>query len=194
MRTPDPSLEQLRLRLTKLLPSAISFSGQGFRSTTPKYATETDLLTGEGSKRYGGRWNPPGIAVIYASLSPETAMAESLAHHRYYGLPVEDAMPRTFVAIDADLHHVLDFRDGQIRKRLQVSEERILTIDWRRELQTGHQPITHTIGRAAYEIGWEGVIVPSAAHSSGHNLLVFPDNLQSISRIAVQNPNRLETP
>lgn len=69
MRTPDPSLEQLRLRLTKLLPSAISFSGQGFRSTTPKYATETDLLTGEGSKRYGGRWNPPGIAVIYASLS-----------------------------------------------------------------------------------------------------------------------------
>ena len=62
----------------------------------PKYATETDLVTGDGSKLHGARWNPKGIAVVYAADSPETAMAESLAQYRYYGIPIFDAMPRTF--------------------------------------------------------------------------------------------------
>lgn len=82
------------------------------------------MLTGEGSRRNGGRWNPKGIAVVYASFTPETAMAETLAHFRYYGFPIEDAMPRTFVAIATDLAAVLDLRDGGVRRRLQVSEGR----------------------------------------------------------------------
>ena len=102
MPASEPTLEQLKTRLTKLPPQAISFAGVGYRSSTPKYANETDLLTGEGSKRNGGRWNPAGIPVVYLSLTPETAMAETFAHHRYYNIPVEDAMPRTFVAVDVN--------------------------------------------------------------------------------------------
>jgi RES domain-containing protein len=95
MASPEPSLDQLKARLTRLLLSARPLVMTTYRSTAPKYATETDLRTGEGSRQYGGRWNPIGIAVVYASLTPETAMAEALAQNRYYGLPIEDAMPRT---------------------------------------------------------------------------------------------------
>lgn len=98
-----PTFDQLKSRLTRLLPSAVPFADTVYRSSTPRYANETDLITGEGSKRNGGRWNPPGIAVVYASLTPETAMAETLAHNRYYGIPQQDALPRTFVAIAANL-------------------------------------------------------------------------------------------
>ena len=118
-------------------------------------------------------------------------MVETLAHHRYYGIPIADAMPRTFVAVDVELHYILDFRDGRIRQRLQVSEKRILTVDWRKESRAGHQPITQTIGLAAFEVGWEGLVVPSAADPSGQNLLIFPDKLQSGSHIGIQNAAQL---
>ena len=166
MPHPGPTLKQLKDRLERLLSSATKFSGVAYRSSTPEYATEADLLTGEGSKLYGGRWNPIGIAVVYASLTPETAMAETLAHNRYYGISAEDAMPRTFVAIAAKLHAVLDFRDGNVRRRLQVSQKRILAVDWRKDVRAGREPITQKIGQAAYEAGWEGLIGHFLAQSS----------------------------
>jgi RES domain-containing protein len=185
------TLEQLKTRLTRLLPSATAFEEIVYRSSTPEYARESDLLTGEGSRRNGGRWNPIGITAVYASLTPETAMAETLAHNRYYGIPIEDAMPRTFVAMEARLQAVIDFRLGSIRQRVQVSLDRILSVDWRSEVRVGREPITQTIGRAASEIGLEGIIVPSAVDPNGHNLLVFPENLQSGSEIRVLRPDRL---
>jgi len=59
-----PSLDDLvaRMRILKLRPLKDIF----YRSTTTKYADDTDLITGEGSRLHGGRWNPPGIAAVYA--------------------------------------------------------------------------------------------------------------------------------
>jgi RES domain-containing protein len=182
-------IDQLKARLGNI--SEVKFAGTVYRSSTPKYATETDLLTGEGSKRVGGRWNPVGIAVIYASLSPETAMAETLAHHRYYGIAIEDAMPRTFVAIEVRLTNVADLRLGVNRQRLRLSLDRIQSIDWRKEALAGRQPVTQQVGRAAFEIGLEGVIVPSAADPAGHNLLIFPANLQPSNLVQVLHADDL---
>jgi RES domain-containing protein len=186
-----PTLEQFKGRFTRLVSLATAFASTAYRSSTPLYATEDDLLTGEGSKQYGGRWNPSGIAVVYASLTPEVAMAETLAHNRYFGIAIEEAMPRTFVAIEATLQFVLDLREGGIRQRLQVSEERILSVDWRKEVRAGRTPITQMIGRAAHDTGWEGLIVPSAVAPDGHNLLIFPDKLRPGSSITVLHPDRL---
>jgi RES domain-containing protein len=191
MAASEPTAEQFKIRLTKLLPLATSFTAVGYRSSTPKYANETDLVTGEGSKLHGGRWNPIGISMVYLSLTPETAMAETLANNRYFGIPIEDAMPRTFVAVKATLQVVLDLRDGPIRQRLQVSEQRLLTVDWRKEVRAGREPITQMIGRAAYEVGLDGLVVPSAADPRDHNLLMFPGNMTLPSQILVQNPTRL---
>jgi RES domain-containing protein len=170
---------------------AAAFEATVYRSSTPKYAHEADLLTGQGSQRNGGRWNPVGVAAVYASLNPETAMAETLAHNRYYGIHIADAMPRTFVALAIKLHAVLDLRLGNIRQRIQASLDRFLTVDWRKEVRAGREPITQAIGRAASEVGWEGLIVPSAVYPNGHNLLIFPANLISGSEVRLLHGDHL---
>jgi RES domain-containing protein len=47
-----------------------------WRITTPEYADRA--LSGEGAARYGGRWNPRGLAVVYASSSLSLAVLELL--------------------------------------------------------------------------------------------------------------------
>lgn len=190
----DPTFEQLQARLTRLAASAVVFGAAVYRSSTPEYATEDDLLTGEGSRLRGGRWNPKGITVVYTSLTPETAMAETLAHYRYSHVAIEDAMPRTFVAIEVALSSVLDFRDGKLRQQLRVSEKQMLEVDWRREVYAGREPITQRLGRAAHTVGLEGLVVPSAADPGGHNLLIFPDHVGGGSVVRLLNPNKLGKP
>lgn len=38
------------------------------------------VLEGQGAKRYGGRWNSRGVAVVYTSESLELALLEALVH------------------------------------------------------------------------------------------------------------------
>lgn len=191
MATRDPTIDQLKGRFARLVPLALPFVEVVYRSATPKHANETDLLTGDGSRRNGGRWNPKGLSVVYASLTPGTAMEETLAHYYYYGVPLQQAMPRTFVAIAAKLQTVLDLRDGTIRQRLRVSLDRMLEVDWRKEVHEGGVPITQALGRAAFEVGMEGLVVPSAADPNGHNLLVFPANMNVGSELSVLNAGSL---
>lgn len=43
-----------------------------------------------GSRLYGGRWNPKGVGVLYATSTPELGLVETLAHApgvRYEELP-----------------------------------------------------------------------------------------------------------
>jgi hypothetical protein len=42
-------------RFERLASEASVFEERVFRSATPRYAKETDLLTGEGSRKHGGR-------------------------------------------------------------------------------------------------------------------------------------------
>jgi RES domain-containing protein len=47
-----------------------------WRITKPKYPNPLD---GSGARQFGGRWNPPGIAVIYLASTESLARLESLA-------------------------------------------------------------------------------------------------------------------
>ena len=181
-----PTLKQIQKRILLLTTSLVSFDGIVFRSSTPKYANDSDLVSGTGSKLHGQRWNPAGIAVLYASLTPEAAMAETLAHYRYYEIPIEEAMPRVFVGIQVKVGSILDLRAADTVRRLGVSKQRLLKNDWRREVSLGHVPLTQQVGLAAYNSGLEGLLVPSAAEKSGTNLLLFPDNFSSDLRVSVR--------
>jgi RES domain-containing protein len=45
-------------------------------------------LDGEGAKRVGGRWNPPGRAVVYMAESISLAVIENLVHMSKEDFPV----------------------------------------------------------------------------------------------------------
>jgi len=51
-------------------------------------------LSAEGARRYGCRWNPPGVGILYTSASPELALLEQLVH--LPALPYPD-LPRLFL-------------------------------------------------------------------------------------------------
>jgi RES domain-containing protein len=173
------------------MPRASAFKSTAFRSAIPCYATETDLLSGYGSRKFGGRWNTPGLAAIYASLTPETAMAETIAHASYYGWPVQSIMPRTFVAISFSLKRVLDLTDGDIRRRLAFSQKRIIETDWRADMAAGNVAFTQLLGQAAVDIGIEGLLVPSAADPSGENIVAFPQNCKTPNSVVVLTADKL---
>ena len=39
-----------------------------------------DVMSGEGARLFGGRWSPPGAAVVYASESRALAVLEAFVH------------------------------------------------------------------------------------------------------------------
>ena len=56
------------------------------------------VLTGEGARLNGGRWNPPGTALLYTSATPELALLETLVH--LDGTPIRDLPPFVRVTIE----------------------------------------------------------------------------------------------
>jgi RES domain-containing protein len=186
-----PDFAQLFRRIAALMTHAVSLERVVFRCSDPMYAIEHDLLTGEGSRQFGGRWNPPSsFATVYAAYSDETALAEAKANHLYYGLDPADALPRTIVAVDARLSKVIDLTDGTARRLLGVSATRMRGDDWRKLNRSGAESLTQAIGRAGYESGAEGLIVPAC--DGGKNLVWFPGNLLSTSKAVIRNADKLE--
>jgi RES domain-containing protein len=147
------------------------------------------LLSGEGVRRHGGRWNPPGIfAAVYASLTPETALAEALGRFREYGIAVADAMPRVLTALEIEVQALADLTCPRARQALRFSKRRMRSEPWRRATEEGREAVTQAIGRAAFEQGLEGLLVFSAPDPAGRNLVLFPERLRPGSRLRVRRP------
>lgn len=62
------------------------------------------VLTGEGARLNGGRWNPPGTPLLYTSATPELALLEVLVH--LDGTPIRDLPP--FVRITIELPDAIE--------------------------------------------------------------------------------------
>ena len=185
---PHPDSERLSRALKRFGARAVSWSGVVYRSVPPQYANKDDLLTGFGSKTAGARWNPPkSFSTVYASLDPHTALDEVLAHFRYYSIPIESAMPRVTVSVRVQLDRVLDLTDRTTRSVLSVSKRRMLDEPWREEQKEGREAFTQALGRLCHELGWEGLLVPSAARREGVNLVVFTPNLSRKSSLEIIN-------
>jgi RES domain-containing protein len=184
--------ERLARAVQRCAELAISWSGELYRSSSPRYANKDDLLSGAGSKTAGGRWNPPkSFRTVYTSLDPHTAIDEALAHFVHFDLPIAKAMPRVLVALDAQLQQVLNLTDDLIRQALRVPLSRLVTESWRDEQGAGREALTQVLGRIAFETNWEGLLVPSAARKSGRNLIIFPAKLRAGSRLLIVNKSEL---
>lgn len=179
---PHPDHDRLARFFRRVCAEAVPWQGEIFRSTTPAYARATDLASGLGALNHGGRWNAPGtFATVYGAFTPEGAMAEVLAHFDYFGITPSRMGRRIFCVLETRLASVLDLTDGAFRRRLRVSEARMRGTDWRRAVDEGEESITQAVGRAAFESGLEGLVVPSAPTSGTRNLVLFPDNLRAES-------------
>jgi RES domain-containing protein len=59
-----------------------------------------DAFTGEGARSYGGRWNSPGVPVVFCSSSRALAALETLVH-------INPQIPLDYVIISATFEAVL---------------------------------------------------------------------------------------
>ncbi len=121
------------------------------------------LLSTEGSRLHGGRYNPPAaFGALYLSESPAVATAEvrRAAAGRRLGAFV-------LGTVEIDLTRLLDLTDRAVLAHLGVRPDDLVGPDY---------TPTRRLGTLAREAGFEGLLVPSAT-GLGTNLVLFPDRL-----------------
>jgi len=188
-----PEFDEFLQRARRVAQGAGGLSGTYYRTTGPKYISPKDIVSGLGAMKGGGRWSPIGVfPAVYASTTPETATAEAFARGRFFGVPDYEALPVVMVALDIHLAKSLNLSARDVRRTLQVSRADLVDVNWRAEQDAGHEALTQAIARAAFAVGFEGLIVPSTAAREGINIVVFPTRLGAASRLEVRNPDDLD--
>ena len=168
-----PRIAELRNLLSAHPEWFGAWNGTFYRFQTVDFPASKDVLSGEGGRRRGGRWNPPGLATLYGSTTDTSALEECKANDRYYG--VETKGPRLLVAIEGQLTRVLDLTSPATRRALNVTLTELGSEDWRKLLAVGKESFTQALGRAVATVGGSGLLARSTAVPRGVNVVVFPD-------------------
>jgi RES domain-containing protein len=181
---PHPDFDRFAATCVALVQNAAEpGSGVGFRFAALKYAKSGALVSGAGAKRSGGRVNAVGtFRVIYTSMDPQTASAETYQKFASFGF--KHVRPMVVVGIEIKLTAILDLCQEGLRRRLNVTLED-LAQPWWPVQEAGNEALTQALGRAAFEAGFEAVMLPSVARKGGINLNVFPEKLRPESSLAV---------
>ncbi len=142
------------------------WAGKAFRHTFADYAPDVENTR-------GARWNPPGIAAIYTSLTREGVLAE--AEHQLSIQPIRPRVTRTIHTLDISLSSVLDLADIDLLTRLGVKPA---------ELGADEMSACQELGGAAQWLDHDGLLIPSA-RSEAVNLVIFPANRGPEARFKV---------
>lgn len=78
-----------------------------YRIAQTKYAQD---ITGSGAKKYGGRWNRPGVAALYTSQQRSLCMLELLVHFNAQAAFKQDY---SFMTIDIGESDMVDLSHMQ---------------------------------------------------------------------------------
>jgi RES domain-containing protein len=176
---PFSGFRGVKRRVRAALAFAKPWSGFCYRSASPGYATSGDLVTGEGSRRNGGRYTTRGrVRGVYGTLRAEDALAEALASFRKRGIADADALPRVTAAIAIDGRLTLDLRDPAVLGALDLSLNDLVK-EWEEEQTAGREAFTQALGRACFEAGIDCLLVPSARLTGQSNLVAFPEALRN---------------
>lgn len=115
--------------------------------------------SGEGAKRYGGRWNVPGHAVLYASDSVAAALLERLTID-----------PELFSSERYKMYSVMEFEcDDALIVTPDVSS---LPVGWN---ALPAPRATQEFGTALIESGVVGFRVPSVVDVTSWNMVINPE-------------------
>jgi hypothetical protein len=174
-----PQRDDFLRRVLDLPPDWMTpFSAVLFRFIHPQFSAAEEIISG-------------AMRVAYTAMEPETALAECLAHARYYNLPLSTALPRVLVSLVLGATSVLDLRDTNLRRVLRIALDEITATDWPRENRRSREAVTQAWGAAFAVAGVEALIAPSAANNDGTNVIVFPENLRRPDEFFVETEVQL---
>ena len=141
-----------------------SLSVSGYRNQ----ATGFDPRSGEGARRFGGRYNRPhSYPVVYLCTTRPCVVAELTRQAHRQGLAVEDLLPRELWLVTAALTKVLDLTDADTLQALGVAPDELIRDDVQ---------LTHEIGEAAHEHRFQAI--RSASVTGVDDVVaILPDNL-----------------
>jgi RES domain-containing protein len=140
-----------------------------------------DPLSTSGSQRNGGRYNDPGVGVLYTSFDRATAVAEIVRGLRVRGIDPKNFGPEDWwvYQIRVSVSSVVDLRDGATMSDLAITPE-VLLADNTTE--------TRRIGKYARDNGFQAVRAPSAAANDKDNLVLFIDRLPTRPEVVSSTP------
>lgn len=128
-----------------------------------------DAFSGEGARRFGGRWNSRGVPMVYASSSLALAAIETFIHLE------PNLQPNDLVSIAASLP------EGEPAERLDLG--RLPTGWWADDFE----PLRVIGDKWIREKSSLALLVPSAALRTEWNVLVNPLH-SAIAEIKVEEP------
>lgn len=68
----------------------------------------------------------------------------------------------------------------------------LMAEDWRAVMGRGEEAAGQAVGRAAFVVGFQGILVPSKPDPAGMNVLLFPQRLTTKCTLEVMNAHLLE--
>jgi RES domain-containing protein len=180
------------LRKTKRCFS--KWNGIAFRAAPLEFARLVKLLDGKGSFRFGGRWSAAGtFPAVNLSTTEDAALNEGSASFAYYKLPLADIKPKVIVGVRLKLGKVIDLTNPKgINKQPWLRLDELLAEDWRKVNDGGHESQGQAFGRAAHDVGAEGLLTPSARVADGVNLVYFPESVLGRSKVEILGQEELE--
>jgi len=142
-----------------------------WRLVTARFAGPA--FSGEGARRYGGRWNPKGVSLVYTAASQSLAMLEMLVQ--------DQPLRARYVMIPADIPSVMKIERVELEK---------LPRHWREPVSL---PVLRTIGSEWAEGLSSAVLaVPSAVIPAETNYLFNPAH-PDFNKIMIGKPHELVT-
>ena len=127
-----------------------------------------DPRSGDGARRFGGRFNPPhSFPVLYLCLTHPCVVAELTRQAERQSLSVEDLLPRELWEVRVNLDKVLDLTNAATLAALDVAQSDLIRDDHR---------FTREIGEGAHEHAFQAGLAPSATGVDSV-LAIFPENL-----------------
>ena len=134
------------------------FRGLVYRAHNPQWSWSP--LSGEGARRHGGRFNRRGVAALYASLDPLTAIRE--AHP--LGRPMQ---PLVLCAYEVDAEPVFDALDEESRRDRGVSDADLACPAWEADMLGGTVPASQALADRLIAASHAGLRVRSFAGGAG---------------------------
>jgi RES domain-containing protein len=186
-------------RLKAILNTAplVTYSGYSYRVIEDRW--RNDPLSAIGALQSGGRYNAPGaFSLLYTANSRVTALKEVQALFDTPDGQLADVPrnPELILTLEITLRRILDLTDAALCAALGTSREELISEIPSRFIinAQGKTTATQNLGAACHlSQRISALKVPSAAHSVGYCLNIYPDRLVAGEYVAIRDEhNRLK--